>query len=394
MDQLKPPNELSFKGNTGENWRTWIQKFELYLVASGTSAKSGKIKCATFLHIAGDEAIKGFNTMDFEELKGKFKRYCEPRKNLTYLRHMFFTRAQGPTELIDAYVTELKNKAKDCDFAQLTESLIRDRIVCGVNNDQIRARLLREPDLDLNKAVDICRASEVTKSQIKALHKETEVTVNKISKFKLTKKSPEYSSALKTWSKKEEECTRCGYTHEPRKCPAYGQTCEVCHRKNHFGKMCKTQKQKDKRFTKRKVHEIEQEDHTELFVGALKEKQTRKKAETQVNKETDATVLEKEKWTETPRVNKRALSFKLDTGAECNVISYKDFQAVAGKSVTMCKSNSVLVLYSGHKMEPKGKVKLLCQFKEKEAEIEFQIIEKDSSAILERVHTWIASHQD
>lgn len=125
MDQLKPPNKLNFEGNTAENWRTWLQKFELYLVASGTSEKSGTIKCATFLHVAGDEAIKEFNTMDFEEeeandyevLKEKFKRYCEPRKNLTYLRHMFFTRAQGPTELIDAYVTELKNKAKDCEFA-------------------------------------------------------------------------------------------------------------------------------------------------------------------------------------------------------------------------------------------------------------------------------------
>lgn len=62
--------------------------------------------------------------------------------------------------------------------------------------------------------------------------------------------------------------------------------------------MCKTQKQKDKRLTVRKVHEIEQEDHTELFVGALDEKQT------QVNKETDATVLGKDKWTETLRAIK------------------------------------------------------------------------------------------
>lgn len=58
--------------------------------------------------------------------------------------------------------------AKECEFAQLTESLIQDRKVCGVNSDQIRARLLREPDLDLNKAIDICRASEVTKSLTKA----------------------------------------------------------------------------------------------------------------------------------------------------------------------------------------------------------------------------------
>ncbi len=124
---------------------------------------------------------------------------------------MFFTRAQAPNELIDAYVTDLENKSKECKFTLLTESLIRDRIVCGVNNDQIRARLLREPDL--NKAIGICRVSEVTKSQIKALHEEAEVTVNKISKMQLTKKSAEKNAASSAVSKKEGECTRCGYSH-------------------------------------------------------------------------------------------------------------------------------------------------------------------------------------
>ena len=99
---------------------------------------------------------------------------------------MFFTRVQGKSESIDAYVTDLKNKAKDCEFGTLTDSLIRDCIVCGVTNYQVRARLLREPDLSLNKAVDICRANKATQSHLKALHEENEVTVNKLSKMKLT----------------------------------------------------------------------------------------------------------------------------------------------------------------------------------------------------------------
>jgi len=39
----------------------------------------------------------------------------------------------------------------------------------------------------------------------------------------------------------------------------------------------------------------------------------------------------------------------------------------------MCKSNCLLVVYSDHKMEPNGKVKLICQFKE----TEIKITEKD-----------------
>lgn len=145
MSLLQPPSALSLQGN-----------FELYLTASGVAEKSENVQCATSLHIAGEEAIKVYNTFQFtaevnkiDEVKKKFKEYYEPRKNLPYIRHMFFTRAQGTGETIEAYVTDLKHKAKDCESGYLTDSLIRDRIVCGIKDHNVHARLLREADLTL-----------------------------------------------------------------------------------------------------------------------------------------------------------------------------------------------------------------------------------------------------
>ena len=43
----------------------------------------------------------------------KFEKNCEPRKNITYLRHQIFTRAKGPTKTFDVYLTDIKNKAKN-----------------------------------------------------------------------------------------------------------------------------------------------------------------------------------------------------------------------------------------------------------------------------------------
>ena len=42
------------------------------------------------------------------------------------------------------------------------------------------------------------------------------------------------------------KCTKCGYTHKPNQCPAYGKTCKG---KNHFWKVCRT-KNPDKRAQK------------------------------------------------------------------------------------------------------------------------------------------------
>ena len=58
MDKLSPPEELNFDGNTADNWRRWKQRFEIFSLASGLSGKDAKIQAATFLHVAGTEALK------------------------------------------------------------------------------------------------------------------------------------------------------------------------------------------------------------------------------------------------------------------------------------------------------------------------------------------------
>lgn len=63
-------------------------------------------------------------------------------------------RYQGKSESTDVCMTDLKKKVKECEF-ELTESLVRDCIMCGVTNGEFRARLLRELDLSLRKATVI-----------------------------------------------------------------------------------------------------------------------------------------------------------------------------------------------------------------------------------------------
>ncbi|KAL6476523.1 hypothetical protein MHYP_G00150220 [Metynnis hypsauchen] len=46
---------------------------------------------------------------------------------------------------IDKYVTELKQKSKDCEFGGSENDMIRDKIVFRVNDQHLKERLLREP---------------------------------------------------------------------------------------------------------------------------------------------------------------------------------------------------------------------------------------------------------
>ena len=74
--------------------------------------------------------------------------------------------AQQPSEDFDQFVTMLKTVAQNCEFGQLKDALIGDRIVIGVTNHRVRERLLRheggDSELTLNEVITFGKYAEVT----------------------------------------------------------------------------------------------------------------------------------------------------------------------------------------------------------------------------------------
>lgn len=76
---------------------------------------------------------------------------------------------QGLDEFIDNYVMDLKIKVQLCEFGNLFDGLIRDRIVCGIYDEVCCVCLFRELDLILVKVIDVCRVQEMSIKQLKFL---------------------------------------------------------------------------------------------------------------------------------------------------------------------------------------------------------------------------------
>ena len=190
MDRLHPPQDLN--GNVRENWKRFKQSFQIFSIASGLASKSKDVQSMTLLHVIGQEAVEVYNTINWTEdectecnkdegshsvdcIIKKFEGYCMPKQNVTIERHVFFNRSQNEGENFDSFLTDLKLKARTCEFENLKDSLIKDRIVGGIKSETVKARLLREPNLTLNKAENICRAAEATERQLKVMTEECEI---------------------------------------------------------------------------------------------------------------------------------------------------------------------------------------------------------------------------
>lgn len=93
---------------------------------------------------------------DYDATMKKFEDYFVPVKHKSVNSHLFFTRDQYEGETFDVYLTELRKVSADCNFGDLRDRLIRDRIGAGISNKILKDRFLRESDPDLNKTIKIC----------------------------------------------------------------------------------------------------------------------------------------------------------------------------------------------------------------------------------------------
>lgn len=274
---LKPPEILT--NLTMEGYIKWKKRFEIYRIASGNDKASEEVQQATLLHCMGEQCIDIYSTFDFEtqtksyaRIIKKFDDYFVPAENESVSSHVFFTRDQLQDESFDAYLTDLRKLSVDCEFGELKDRLIRDRIVAGIHDKTLKNRWLRESDLTLTKTITICKAAERAGAQIKKIENPSEIAVlkknNNVRKVEYQNKrgaqrrqqyghhqnsrdkeedsschhqqqQPAYRGKEQTAASSPDSCGRCGYVHQWKKCPAYGKTCGSCGKLNHFKKMCK-----------------------------------------------------------------------------------------------------------------------------------------------------------
>ena len=123
------------------------------------------MQCKSLLHATGLEAqeiekqftLAAGEKKDFETIIKKFKDYCQPRKNVVFERYRFWQRDQAKGESVDTWLKDIKIHASSCGFEEQRDLMLRDTLVFGVQDERVKERILREPELTLEKTVDICR---------------------------------------------------------------------------------------------------------------------------------------------------------------------------------------------------------------------------------------------
>ena len=159
-------------------------------------------------------------------------------------------------------MADLKRLSIECDFGNLRDDLLKDMLVTGVHNNQLRERLLRTANLTLAEAIKLGVAFEETKLHTDALKKSMKVDKirNQGKNFsnqggKFRNRSQNQNNFYQQQSNHIKNCKFCGGSHNRGKCPAYGVTCRKCKKVNHFEQCCRS----------KVVQSIQEEDENEKY---------------------------------------------------------------------------------------------------------------------------------
>ena len=244
------------------------------------------------------------------------------------------------------HVNVLKTLSDTCEFG---ESLIRDRVVFGILHNSVRERLLRDPELFLQTAVEKVMSAELTNAQLKQIKADQRVTEEAIHNAK--------SNNEQTCKKREQNppssmvnCRYCGQKHprDKNQCPAYREKCQKCGKYNNiFLVMCKSKLRRSPRVNYVEDDEATHEDEYTIstirhHIGTLN---TTKTNDSKIPKQLFATMKVYDS------VN---VKFQLDCGASCNLLPLQDYARVMGnpEGVYWQKSNAKLTMHNGPSCTP------------------------------------------
>ena len=209
----------------GERWETWLESLEYLLIGldlkeiepdpgktlsdkeKANNKRILKRKRALLLHYAGKDVQKLFSCLPTK--KGDPEDYVTAVTALgeifntgqsTELQEFEFrSLKQEPGELIDAYVSQLRRKAKHCNFADVDKELTLQIIQCTTSS-RLRRRAIREA-LDLTNIIKAGRGYEASERAAKLIEGDKTEEVNKIKHMHKQKKNSQNN---------EKQCYKCG----------------------------------------------------------------------------------------------------------------------------------------------------------------------------------------
>ena len=158
-----------------EPWACYSERLRYYFTSNEIADPK---KHAILLTVIGPQTFqllrnlvqpKKLEDFSYDQLIEILTKHYDPAPSQIMQRYKFHTRERGPSESIANYVAELKSIGGLCGFQDTLPDMLRDRLVCGVNDGRIQRALLQEHNLTFERALEIAQSIEAAANDMQRL---------------------------------------------------------------------------------------------------------------------------------------------------------------------------------------------------------------------------------
>ncbi|KAJ1118046.1 hypothetical protein NDU88_006241 [Pleurodeles waltl] len=256
-----PPLFLDSPGKPCMKWKGWLRAFENYIVSIDGKGYSPERKKSLLFGLLGKAGQEVFDSLpvymnapgtttplnEYQEAVKRLELQYAEECNIMVGRHKFALRKQEEGETIEEYIACLRVLAQDCEFAEMTDTYIRDQVVFYCYSKKVQEQLLACRNPSLKEVMAIAKAVERSMMSSKELASTSQASnvFYVQDKHKHAPKTPDRATSDRGGGRRSLACFRCGsrdHLVDSRTCPALSKSCSKCRKMGHFAAVCKAKK--------------------------------------------------------------------------------------------------------------------------------------------------------
>ena len=360
----------SFDGSQ-EDWLSYVARLQNYFIANDITDdkdKEAAKRRAILLSICGVSTYRLIKSLcapakpeevPFKDLVTLVERHHNPEPSATVQRFKFHSRCRQPGETVSTYIAELRRIAEHCKFDNL-ESMLCDRLVCGIQDPRIQRRLLAESKLTFKQAFELAQAMESADRDAKTLLNNSSTPVHTV------QTQQQQQQARRPSPRADQLCYRCKGKHSSKTCRFKDVECRNCKKKGHIARACMSQPRPQQRSqqNRQQTHLVKEAEDSDVDTDP---------AYPLFN----VTHTSARPLLVTVELNQFPIDMEVDTGASVSLISKDTYDKLWPKSDTappIKESNVLLQTYTGEHLDTVGSISVDVCYKEQSVHLPLTVV--------------------
>ncbi|XP_037520823.1 uncharacterized protein LOC119397469 [Rhipicephalus sanguineus] len=229
---------------TVSSWSTYRIRLEAYF--EGNEITDSAKRRALLVSSLSDNVVRllqgrlstvSVNSRTYEQIVEYLEEQYNPQVNETAASVSFFMRKQQGDESVREYISDLRRLAKNCNFGDSLNRMLRDRIVCGIRDDDARRCLLTHKKLRVEEAEEFTIASEKALNDVRDMREGLPETTMSSTNVLQSQQGRRHCTQRGNEASRH-ACDRCGGPHATRTCRHRNARCYHCGITGHLTKVC------------------------------------------------------------------------------------------------------------------------------------------------------------